>query len=562
MTRTKEVYSKYFSKENLQLAWERMIRSNKSDVKDLFGIEIYSANLNDNLERLSNIIIHGNYKPSRPFKYYEPKPSKTHRTKTVLSIEDAIVYQAIADKIATENYERLAENNSFVFGNVLHREVQEGTNILNNPDAEYYFFEYYIPLYNKFISSVNREIENPEIQYMLGTDITGFFDSIPHSKLLITLHQFGMEPEVLDLLGECLNIYSGTKESITPGVGLPQGPAASFLFANIFLNELDYIISQNGYTYYRYMDDIRIYEESEGHLTEALVLIDNYLKRKALSLNTKKTSIEEIGDNRESKKMDLLSGYEEHGEYGVETTSLMEIFIKSDDQNSNSSQNKSYLIKTIKGAELIDFCKTEVYETEKYLLDKFKNIGASDFRPRDITQEENLKKDIVHIAYRWRNANSILKNKDVPILNKNLIPIWMFCLEHFFWKANHFCWNLNQYGASSKIQNGLEKLLPKFKSYEWVRFQILSNLSMNQKFTSSKLKALFRIVKNEESSLVRLGYYMILVKHVHIENELYASLKMAIKDDKEPFIKNRLLSLILYKKELGDIDEIKYCFGL
>src|SRR5690625_7757040 len=87
---------------------------------------------------------------------------------------------------------------------------------------------------------------------MLVTDITGFFDSIPHSKLLITLHQFGMEPEVLDLLGECLNIYSGTKESITPGVGLPQGPAASFLFANIFLNELDYIISQNGYTYYRY----------------------------------------------------------------------------------------------------------------------------------------------------------------------------------------------------------------------------------------------------------------------------------------------------------------------
>src|SRR5690625_339810 len=131
MTRTKEVYSKYFSKENLQLAWERMIRSNKSDVKDLFGIEIYSANLNDNLERLSNIIIHGNYKPSRPFKYYEPKPSKTHRTKTVLSIEDAIVYQAIADKIATENYERLAENNSFVLGNVLKREFKEGTNIFN-----------------------------------------------------------------------------------------------------------------------------------------------------------------------------------------------------------------------------------------------------------------------------------------------------------------------------------------------------------------------------------------------------------------------------------------------
>src|SRR5690625_7766477 len=99
-----------------------------------------------------------------------------------------------------------------------------------------------------------------------------------------------------------------------------------------------------------------IYEKSEGNLTEDLVLIDNYLKGKALSLNTKKTSIEEVGDNRESKKRDLLSGYEEHGEYGVETTSLMEIFIKSDDKNSNSSQMKSYLIKTIIDAKINDIC--------------------------------------------------------------------------------------------------------------------------------------------------------------------------------------------------------------
>src|SRR5690625_7639199 len=111
-----------------------------------------------------------------------------------------------------------------------------------------------------------------------------------------------------------------------------------------------------------------------------------------------------------------------------------------------------------------------------------------------ITQEENIKKDIINIAYRWRNANSILKNKDVPILNKNLIPIWVFCLEHFFWKANHFCWNLNQYGVSSKIQNGLEKLFTMFKIYEWDRFKILSNLLMKQKFTSSKLKAIIIIV--------------------------------------------------------------------
>ncbi|HLS71420.1 MAG TPA: hypothetical protein VK027_07150, partial [Chitinophagaceae bacterium] len=177
------IFKKYFSPESLRLAWERMIRSNGRDVKDYFGIEIYSANLDKNLARLSNAIIKGEFKPQRPFKYYEPKASKTHRTKSVLSIEDALVYQAIANTVATNNYKRIAENNSFVFGSVLHAEVEKGTDLLKEPEADFYFFEYYIPLYKKFIDSVNTEIENTQIRYKLETDITGFFDCIPHSKL-------------------------------------------------------------------------------------------------------------------------------------------------------------------------------------------------------------------------------------------------------------------------------------------------------------------------------------------------------------------------------------------
>ena len=84
---------------NLRLAWERMIRSNGKDIKDFFGIEIYATNLDKNLIQLSEAIINGEFKPQRPFKYYEPKASKTHRTKSILSIEDALVYQAIAGEV-------------------------------------------------------------------------------------------------------------------------------------------------------------------------------------------------------------------------------------------------------------------------------------------------------------------------------------------------------------------------------------------------------------------------------------------------------------------------------
>lgn len=564
MTDKENIYKKYFSPNNLKLAWERMVRSNGKDIKDFFGIEVYSTNLDKNLDRLSEAILKGEFKPQRPFKYYEPKASKTHRTKSVLSIEDALIYQAIANTIATANYKRLAENNSFVFGSVLHPEVENGLELLYDPNAEYYFFEYYIPLYNKFINSVNTEIENTNIRFKLETDITGFFDCIPHSKLLITLNKFGVEPEILDLLNDCLNIYSGTKESVTPGVGIPQGPAASFFYANVFLNDLDYEISQRGYTYYRYMDDIRIYEETEEMLTEALVLIDNFLKGRALSLNTKKTSIEEISEDRESERLPLLAGYgEEIAEYETKNTSnntSKQIYLT--EQSPDNEQEKKYIIKTIEGTELINYCKKEISDVERILFDKFKDINQSDFNPRILANDEHLKKEIIHIAYRWRSSNAILKNIDKPVLNKELIDIWLYCVEHFFWKANHFCWNLNQYGANELITLKLNEIIPKFKSFEWVRYQILSNMALVQHFNSSELREIFRKSKDELSSLVRLGYYMILLKHLKSDHQLFASLRQAIKDDKEPYIKKYMAGFLSRKAVNENIDEIIFWFGL
>jgi hypothetical protein len=562
MNEQNKIYEKYFSPNNLRLAWERMVRSNGKDIKDFFGIEIYSTNLDKNLIRLSEAIIQGEFKPQRPFKYYEPKASKTHRTKSVLSIEDSLVYQAIADKVAANNYKRLAENNRFVFGSVLHPEVEKGLDLLNEPDSDFYFFEYYIPLYNKFINSVNTEIENTNIRFKLETDITGFFDCIPHSKLLITLNKFGVEAEILDLLSDCLNIYSGTKESVTPGVGIPQGPAASFFYANVFLTDLDYEISQSGYTYYRYMDDIRIYEESEEQLTEALVLIDNFLKGRALSLNTKKTSIEELGENREAEKLPFLTPYgEELDEYEIKDSKVeKQKHVYLTEQSPDNEQERKFIVKTIEGEELIKYCKNEIEEVEKYLFAKFKAIDKTNFNARDLTNDEHLKKEIIHIAYRWRSSNSILKNIDKPVLNSSLIPIWLFCVEHFFWKANHFCWNLNQYGANYLINLKLNEIIPKFKSFEWVRYQILSNLSTVQHFNNSELREIFRKSKEENSGLVRLGYFMILLKHLNHEHQLFASLRQAIKDDKEPYIRKRLSNFVSRKNE--NLDEIKFWFGL
>jgi hypothetical protein len=55
---------------------------------------------------------------------------------------------------------------------------------------------------------------------------------------------------------------------------------------------------------------------------------------------------------------------------------------------------------------------------------------------------------------------------------------------------------------------------------------------------------------------------MILIKHLKKENQLHASLRQAIKDDNEPYLRNRLSNFISNQSECTKIEEIKYWFGL
>ncbi|MCL8009327.1 reverse transcriptase domain-containing protein [Gelidibacter japonicus] len=249
-----EVFKKYFNHDALLLAFHRVQCWPDKMVKDQVGIRAFKQDLATNCKDLSKKIINGNYKPQRGFKFYVPKASKTLRTKTTLFIEDAIIYQAIADLLAKQNFDKLDQYSSFVFGSVLNSDVKKGVALLNDENPNYFFFKFWQGLYKKYSDSIIQAIEVDKVKFKFETDITGFFDSIPHYNLLSILSdQFGVEDEILDLLGDCLNLWSGTKEGPTPGVGIPQGSPPSFLLANFLLHKLDQEIIEHGYRYYRYI---------------------------------------------------------------------------------------------------------------------------------------------------------------------------------------------------------------------------------------------------------------------------------------------------------------------
>lgn len=129
---------------------------------------------------------------------------------------------------------------------------------------------------------------------VVDADISKFFDTIPHDKLLRSVAKRVSDGKVLWLLKQFLKApisISGSLQRSTKGT--PQGGVVSPLLANIYLNHLDTFWVKKGYVrnakIVRYADDFVILCKSgaEFYLNEAKRLLDNL----DLNLNLTKTKI-------------------------------------------------------------------------------------------------------------------------------------------------------------------------------------------------------------------------------------------------------------------------------
>jgi RNA-directed DNA polymerase len=152
------------------------------------------------------------------------------------------------------------------------------------------------------ITEIKKELEEGKTE-IYDADISSFFDTIPHDKLLITVGKRISDKNVLHLLKLWLkspvidenNRMSGGKKTKT---GAPQGGVISPLLANIYLNLLDRIVNKVGSLYnqmgikiIRYADDFVLMGKriplSVQEKTESI------LARMGLKLNAAKTKVVE-----------------------------------------------------------------------------------------------------------------------------------------------------------------------------------------------------------------------------------------------------------------------------
>jgi len=255
---------KVYNPTTLEQAWQKAKANKGAAGIDQITIKKFSQNAGKYLEEISMELKQRIFKPSQIRRTYIPKSNGKKRPLGIPTIKDRIVQGAI--KMALEPiWEKEFLETSYGF----------------RPERGAY----------GAIQEVSQHIAEG-YTFVVDADIEGYFDNIPHERLMQMVTTKIADSKVLQLIEEFLTagIVEEMKEW-TPEKGTPQGGVLSPLLANIYLHPLDVRMKQRGYRMVRYADDFVILCQNEEEARKAKEEIQEWMTENGLNLHQEKTRI-------------------------------------------------------------------------------------------------------------------------------------------------------------------------------------------------------------------------------------------------------------------------------
>jgi hypothetical protein len=201
-----------------------------------------------------------------------PKPALRVRLGALPELEDWIVYNATVMAIAPEVEPQLIPAEEEVLFSFRW----------NANDVEGMFRSIHMP----YVDFEKRSLELlEEFPFVMVTDMVDYFDHLDLMILRSTLLRMGAHKELVVFLLERL-----LKRWRHPsGRGIPQGPWASSYLANLYLDPIDKMLIQRGFTHTRYSDDVRVFCKSVNEGRKAVLTLAEGCRELGLSLQSEKT---------------------------------------------------------------------------------------------------------------------------------------------------------------------------------------------------------------------------------------------------------------------------------
>ncbi len=259
------LYDKVYKRTNLVNAFEQVKKNEGAPGVDKVSIEGYEAKLEDNLEVLQQKLKDKSYRPKPVRRKMIKKENGKQRPLGIPTVEDRVVQAAlrnILEPIFEEDF--LPCSYGFRPGISAHMALDKVTEHLNDG---YHF--------------------------VIDADLQSYFDTIPHDKLRQQVRKRVTDGSVNQLIQQFLRagVMEGKRYQET-SKGAPQGGVLSPLLSNIYLHQLDQLMTERGHRIVRFADDFIILCKSQKGAERVMRSVTKFLEKElSLTVNQEKTKV-------------------------------------------------------------------------------------------------------------------------------------------------------------------------------------------------------------------------------------------------------------------------------
>jgi RNA-directed DNA polymerase len=256
---------KVYAERNLTVAYAQVAKNGGSSGVDNQTAEAFGEQLSENIRSLSDSLQAGRYTPQAIRRVHIPKPGTTEtRPLGIPTVRDRVVQGAIVNVIEPIFEHTFAERS---YGFRPGRGCKDALRRVS-------------------------ELLSRGYVHVVDADLKGYFDSIPHDRLMARIEEKITDGRVLRLIESFLKTdILDEARRWTPEAGAPQGAVLSPLLSNVYLDPLDHLMAEHGFEMVRYADDFVILCKTADAAAQALELVKQWVADNGLTLHPHKTRI-------------------------------------------------------------------------------------------------------------------------------------------------------------------------------------------------------------------------------------------------------------------------------